>query len=52
MLKITRKDQELEGLGTIHILREQTGWVGGLGQALTFAYEVGGWVIMNAYVRK
>ena len=28
------------------------GWVGGLCQMLTFAYNVGGWVIANAYVSK
>ena len=39
-------------LGTIQILRKQMGWVGGLGQMLTFAYMLGGWVIANAYVSK
>ena len=39
-------------LGTIQILRKQMGWVGGLCQMLTFAYNVGGWVIANAYVSK
>ena len=39
-------------LGTIHILRKQRGWVGGVGQMLTFAYMVGGWVKANAYVSK
>ena len=39
-------------LGTIHILRKQTGWVGGLGQLLTFTYKVGGWVVDNTYVSK
>ena len=39
-------------LGTIHILRKQRGWVGGLGKMLTFAYIVGGWVKAIAYVSK
>ena len=39
-------------LGTIHILRKQKGWVGGVGKMLTFAYMVGGWVEVNAYVSK
>ena len=39
-------------LGTIHLLRKQTGWVGGIGQLLTYAYEVGGWVKDHAYVSK
>ena len=38
-------------LGTIHILRKQREWVGGVGKMLTFAYIVGGWVEANAYVR-
>ena len=32
-------------LGTIQILRKQTRWVGGLGQILTFAHQVGEWVV-------
>ena len=32
----------LDHLGTIQILREKTRWVGGLGQILTFAHQVGG----------
>ena len=28
------------------------GWVGGIGQVLTFAYMLGGWVKANAYVSK
>ena len=39
-------------LGTIQILRKQMEWVGGLCQMLTFAYNLGGWVIANAYVSK
>ena len=39
-------------LGTIHILRKQRGWVGGVCKMLTFAYMVGGWVKANAYVSK
>ena len=39
-------------LGTIHLLRKQTGWVGGIGQLLTYAYEVGGWVKDHAYVKQ
>ena len=31
--------------GTIQILCKQTRWVGGLGQILTFAHQVGGWVV-------
>ena len=31
--------------GTIQILSKQTRWVGGLGQILTFAHQVGGWVV-------
>ena len=38
--------------GTIHILRKQAGWVGGLCQMLTFADIVGGWVCANAYISK
>ena len=44
--------QKNNGLGTIHILRKQRGWVGGVGQMLTFAYIVGGWVKANAYASK
>ena len=29
--------------GTIHILRNQEGWVGGVGKMITFDYG-GGWV--------
>ena len=39
-------------LGTVQILRKQRGWVGGVGQMLTFAYKVGGWVVANAYISK
>ena len=42
----------ISALGTIQILRKQRGWVGGVGQMLTFAYMVGGWIKANAYVRK
>ena len=42
----------ISALGTIQILRKQRGWVGGVGQMLTFAYMVGGWVKANAYVSK
>ena len=31
-------------LGTIHILRKQRGWVGGIGKMLTFAYMVDGFL--------
>ena len=44
--------QILDILGTFHILHKQTGWVGGLGQLLTFAYKVGRWVKDNDYVSK
>ena len=37
--------------GTIQILRKQTRWVGGLGQVLIFAQQVGGWVVPK-YVAK
>ena len=36
-------------LGTIHILRKQRGWVGEVGQMLTFSYMMGGWLKANAY---
>ena len=39
-------------LGTIHILRKQRGWLGGVDQMLTIAHMVGGWVKANAYVSK
>ena len=34
-------------VGTVHILRKQAGWVGGVDQMLTFSYKVGGWIIAN-----
>ena len=37
---------------TIHILCRQRGWVDGVGQMLTFAYMVDGWVKANAYASK
>ena len=38
--------------GTIQILRKQTRWVGGLGQILTFAHQVGGWVVLRIFLYK
>ena len=32
----------------IYYISKQGGWVGGVGQLLTFTYMVGGWVIDNA----
>ena len=49
MISITTK---INWLGTIHILRKQRRWVGGVGKMLTFAYMVGGWFMANAYVSK
>ena len=40
------------GLGTILSLCKQREWVGAVGQMLTFAYMVGGWVKANAYISK
>ena len=45
-------DDMLFILGTIHILRKQRGWMGGVSQMLTFAYFMGGWIKANAYVSK
>ena len=36
----------------IYYVSIEGGWVGGVGQMLTFAYIVGGWVKANAYVSK
>ena len=38
-------------LGTIQILCKQIRWMDGLGQILTFAHQVGGWVVAK-YVAK
>ena len=37
-------------LGTIQILRKQLGWVGEVGQMLTFAYKVSGWVKAKVFI--
>ena len=41
---------KMSTLGTIQILRNQEGWVGGVGEMITFDYG-GGWVGMATRLR-